>query len=107
MAYALLAVAGLLGTWYFNLQYFGEYPGSFSFPHFFAQGFVNSAASSMTVDLLVAFYAFAIFVILEARRIGMRHGWAFLVIGLFVAFAFAFPLFLLLRERHLRKTGAA
>ena len=63
--------------------------------------------SNLYIPLGPFYYLFAIFVIVESRRIGMRHGWAFLVVGLFVAFAFAFPLFLLLRERHLRKTGAA
>ena len=106
IVYGILAVAGLVTTWYFNLQYFEAYPGTFDFRHFLAQGFVNAAASSITMDLSVAFYTFVVFLFLEARRIGMRHAWAYLVLGFFVAFACAFPLFLLMCERHLRRQPA-
>ncbi len=105
LLYGVLALAGLLGTAYFNLQYFQEM-GGFDARHFFSQGFVNAAASSLTVDLLVAFLAYVVFVVPESRRIGLRHGWIFLVLGLCVAFAFAFPLFLLVRERKLRNAVA-
>jgi hypothetical protein len=53
------------------------------------------------VDLLVAFLAGAIFMIAEGRRLGMRRSWVLVVLSVVLAFAFAFPLFLLLRERVL------
>ena len=47
---------------------------------------------------------FIVFAIAESRRIGMRYGWVYAALGGLVAFAFAFafPLFLLMRERHLK-----
>lgn len=100
-AYAGLALVGLLGTWYFNIQYVAQ-GGGFSPAAWLRLGFVNPAAASITVDLLVAFAVFLVWTPLEARRIGMRAGWLYPVLGVLVAFAFAFPVFLLMRDRHLR-----
>lgn len=38
----------------------------------------------------------------EARRLGMRHLWVYVLGTVLVAFAFTCPLFLLMRERHLQ-----
>ena len=100
-AYAGLALLGLLGTWYFNIQYVAQ-GGAFNPAAWLRLGFVNPAAASLTVDLLVAFATFILWTVLESRRLRMRAGWLYPVLGLLVAFAFALPLFLLLRERHLR-----
>lgn len=100
-AYAGLALLGLLGTWYFNVQYVAQGSG-FNPAAWLRLGFVNPAAASITVDLLVAFATFLVWTVLEARRLGMPAAWLYPVIGLLVAFAFAFPLFLLMRERHIR-----
>lgn len=102
--YAGLAAVGLGATWYFNLQAFAP-PSTLDFVGFFRLGFANPASSSLTVDLIVAFVAFAVWVVPEASRLGMRRGWIYPLLGFFVAFAFAYPLFLLLRERRLRRAG--
>lgn len=104
ITYATLAILGLVSTWFFNIQYALQGGDLLNLPAFFAQGFANAGSSSLTVDLFVAFAAFVIWVGPEAKRLGMPHGWLYPVLGLFIAFAFAFPLFLLMRERHLRKT---
>lgn len=44
-----------------------------------------------------------VLVVVEGRRIGMRHAWVSLL-GLVVGVSLALPLFLLLRERHLAKS---
>ena len=98
--YGVLAVVGLVGTWYFNLTYTGE-------ASYLAAWFANAASSSAAVDLLVAFTAGSIFMIVEGRRLGMRAPWLYVVFGAILAFAFTFPLFLLLRERALHAAGAA
>ena len=104
IVYALLAVLGLAGTWYFNIQYVTTVgQGTFNAIDWLRLGFVNPAAASLTVDVLVAFIVFIVFAIVESRRIGMRYGWMYAVLGCLVAFAFAFPLFLMMRERHLAR----
>ena len=100
IVYGALAVVGLVGTWYFNLTYTGE-------ASYLAAWFANAASSSAAVDLLVAFAAGSIFMITERRRLGMRAPWLYVVFGAVLAFAFTFPLFLLLRERTLHAAETA
>jgi hypothetical protein len=99
IVYGVLAVVGLVGTWYFNLTYSGE-------ASYLAAWFANAASSSAAVDLLVAFTAGSIFMIVEGRRLGMRAPWLYVVFGAVLAFAFTFPLFLLVRERALQGADA-
>ncbi|WP_158866717.1 DUF2834 domain-containing protein [Leifsonia sp. AG29] len=94
--YLVLSLAGLIGTWTFNIvavlqhrDYLGDWTGS------------GPAVTSLTIDVLVAATAAIVFMIVEARRIGMRRVWVYIVLIPLVAFAFAFPLFLAMRERHL------
>lgn len=100
VAYGIASVVGLVGTWYFNLTYSGE-------ASYLAAWFANAASSSAAVDLLVAFAAGSIFMITEGRRLGMRAPWLYVVFGVILAFAFTFPLFLLLRERTLHRNRTA
>jgi len=105
MVYAALAAIGLVATWYFNLQFVSESGGSFSAVEFVRAGYANSASSSLSNDLLVGTAAFTIWSFAEARRLGMRHWWIYPVLTFGVAFAFAFPLFLFVRERRLAALG--
>jgi hypothetical protein len=103
--YAALALTGFLGTLAFNLRFVRE-AGGFDVVAFVAGGFANPAAGSLTVDLLVALAAFLVWSFVEARRLGMRHWWVVLVVTFTVAFAVAFPLFLLARDRRLETLDA-
>lgn len=96
VAFALLAIAGLIGTWTFNAlaivqmrDFLGDLVAS------------GPAVSSITVDLLVVAIAGCVLIIVEARRLGMRHAWVYIVLSGVTAFAFSFPLFLAMRERRL------
>ena len=51
-AYGVLAVAGVVATWYFNLRFMGEQAG-FDVAAFLAGGYANAAASSFTNDLMI------------------------------------------------------
>jgi hypothetical protein len=44
--------------------------------------------------------------VVEARRLGMRFAWAYVALGMLVAFACAFPLFLFVREGALTRDRA-
>ncbi|WP_120339778.1 DUF2834 domain-containing protein [Cryobacterium soli] len=94
--YLALAVVGLIGTWTWNIQAIvqaSDFIGDWTMS--------GPAVSSLTTDLLVTAIAGSILIIVEARRLGMRAGWAYVLLGLVTAFAFVFPLFLALRERRL------
>ncbi len=99
--YLALAVFGLVGTWTFNaiaIVQMSDFVGDLLTS--------GPAVSSITVDLLVVAVAGAIFIIVEARRIGMKRGWLYVVVSGVTAFAFAFPLFLAMRQRHLTRLTA-
>ena len=100
--YLGLAIAGLIGTWWFNAiaavqmaNYLGDLVTS------------GPAVSSITVDLLVAATAGSVFIILEARRLRMRFGWLYVAASALTAFAFTFPLFLAMRQRRLTRLARA
>ena len=103
--YLVLALLGLVGTGYFNLQWFAGDHFDHSVDGFLESAFANSASSSFGVDLTVAFLAGAAFMWFEGRRIGMRLWWMFVVLSSVIAFAFALPMFLWARERHLAADG--
>ena len=100
VVYSLLALVGLVGTWWFNVLSFGGEQG-------YLQGwFANPASSSAAVDVIVVAVVVCLFVAVEARRLGMpRVTWLLLPLTFAVAVAFTFPVFLALRERHLRRHG--
>lgn len=98
--YALLALAGLVGPWYFNIRYALGGGSPTDIPAALELAFANSVSSSLSTDLFIAYLAFALWAVLEARRIGIPRGWVYPLLGLCVSFAFAFPLFLYQRERH-------
>lgn len=102
IVWLVLAIAGLIGTWTFNVLAIVQLRD-------FIGDWVNSgpAVSSLTVDLLVVAVAGSIFMVVEARRLGMRFVWLYIVGSGITAFAFTFPLFLAMRERALTARAAA
>jgi len=100
-SYFALALTGLIGTWFYNLQFTGaSYLGAW---------FANAASASAAVDLIVLLAVASVFYFRE----GLRLGWKWYLIVLFVplsigvALSFAFPLFLGLRELHLLRNQTA
>lgn len=95
--YATVALVGGVGTWFFNIASIraGEdYLGGW---------FANSASSSAAVDVIVVALVACIFMVLEARRVGMSTviTGVLVVLTFAVAIAFTFPAFLAWRNWHL------
>jgi len=76
-----------------------------SVPLLVAQATETSIAAFAWSDVVVTGVVVAVFVLVEGRRINMRHAWTSLI-GLVVGPSLSLPLFLLLRERHLAAVGA-
>lgn len=106
MFYAAAALAGLALPWYFNLEFAQQAGTLFDLGAFVSQSLSTPASSSLTMDLTVAFAVFLVWSVIEGRRIGLRSWWLYPLLGALVAFACAFPLFLLMRERRLRQLAA-
>ena len=100
-----LAIVGLFITWYFNIQFMLAHGGRFDLLMFISAGFANPAVSSLSGDLLVACLVFVVWMPIEAKRLGMSHWWLYLLLTFMIALAFAFPMFLYMRERRLATIG--
>jgi Terpene cyclase DEP1 len=102
IAYLSLAIGGLLSTQSANVSFVQASGGVFDVADFIRQAGVNDAARSLSFDLLFGATAVVVWMETERRRLQLRHGLWPILLSMGVAFAFGVPLFLLLRERHLR-----
>jgi hypothetical protein len=105
--YGLVAFLALLATWNQNLHYFGGDAAGGGSPlvAFWKDTFANPAAASITLDIGLFVLAAAIWMVLEARRLGMPYVWLYIVGGFLIAISVTFPLFMLMRERRLATLG--
>lgn len=101
VVYLVLAIAGLVGTWTWNLIAIAE-------RNDFIGVLTSSgpAVSSITTDLLIVAVAGSILIAVESRRLGMRFAWLYILGSALTAFAFTFPLWLAMRERRLTALAA-
>lgn len=100
--YLLLALVALVVCWYYNLLFMMAGHGLMDF---ITAPSVSHATQSLAFDLLVATLAGSIWMVVEGRRIGIRHAWIYIVVSFVVAFGFAFPLFLFHRECSMTRTS--
>lgn len=95
ITYLSLAIAGLVGTWYFNILAIQQGRD------FFADWSSTPAVLSATTDLFVIATAASVFIFLEGRRLKIKFWWLFVLGSFITAIAFTFPLFLAIRERKM------
>ena len=103
-AYGVLAIAALVITWSLNIPFLKANPSA-GFAGFWAQLRANLVTRSISVDLLFFLSAAALFMISEARRLKMRFVWLYLLLGYLVDISFAFPVFMIARERAMARAG--
>jgi hypothetical protein len=101
--YLALAIFGLAITWYYNLQFMAESGGSFDVTEFIAAGATNAAAQSLSWDLAIACITGLTWIYFESKRMGLRFFWVYIILAFGLAFAFAFPLFLFVRQGKLER----
>lgn len=105
--YLSLAILGVIAGWYFNIQYYQTAGDAFGWVDWTRLCLVNPASSSALMDLTFGYIILSIWMVLEARRLGMRFGWLYIVLAVGISFAFGVGLFLMLRERRLRANARA
>lgn len=106
--YGLIALLALAGTWGNNVAYLSlGFVGAST--AFWQETLANPASRSITVDLFFLGLAMFVWMVLEARRLGMRAVWLYLLFGMLVAISVTVPIFLINRERALaqREPGSA
>lgn len=99
--YLSLAIAGAVFPALANIEFMQLYGPEFNIQLFIELANVNPASQSLARDLMIGAGAVTIWIVTESRRLQMRHLWIVLLSSVTIAFAFAAPLFLLLRERRL------
>ena len=73
--YLLLAIFGLVITWYYNLQFIADSGGSFDVTAFIAAGATNAAAQSLSWDLAIACITGLTWIYFESKRMGLGFFW--------------------------------
>ena len=88
--YVLVSVAALFATWSQNLAYTGG--GMLSaFQTFVQETRINPASRSIAVDIGFFLLAASAFMVIEARRLGVRFVWLYIVFGFLIAISVTFP----------------
>ena len=103
VVYGVIAMLALIGTWGHNIAYLDRgFVGANQ--AFWGDTLANPASRSITADIF--FFGLAVFVwmVLEARRLGMRLVWLYLIFGMLIAISVTVPIFLINRERALAAT---
>lgn len=103
--YGLIATVAFIAVWVEVLGHFGSVPGVSDFAaavvRFITDTQANRASRTVTIEVLLLSLAAMTFMVLEARRLGIRFVWAYVALGFVLAISVTLPLFLIARERHL------
>jgi hypothetical protein len=102
--YLLIGAAAFYGTWSENAQIAGSDIVKL-FANFLAELRVNPASRSISIDLTLFLLAGGTLMIIEARRLGIRFVYLYILVGFLVAISVAFPFFLIAREARLAHAG--
>ncbi len=96
-----LSIVGLATAWYFNSM------AVLKAEDYLADGFTSNVDWVYSLDLLIGGTAGMAFIIIEGRRLKMKHLWAYVAAAFVTAFAFVFPLFLAFRQLRLQSIELA
>lgn len=102
--YGLIALTALIMTWGQNLLYFTG-PDPAGFGQYVQDLKATGAARSFTVDIGLFLLAGVALMVIEARKLGVRFVWVYVVLSFAIAISVTFPLFLIAREIRLTRAG--
>jgi len=110
LVYAAVALLALAATWSQNVAYFRADEGAaagfaMATGRFWKDTLASPASTSITVDLGLLLVPLVVWMVSEARRIGMRFVWLYVIGGMLIAISVTFPLFMIARERRLAAAG--
>jgi hypothetical protein len=101
--YVCLALLALVACWRQNLLFMQDAGVDLAtgLVVFWPALLANHATTSITVDIFLLCVAAMIWMVFEARRLGIRFVWAYVLLSFLIAISVTFPLFLVARERAL------
>ena len=98
--YLMTSVIGLITAWVFNGI------ATVTGANYLAAWVGTPVDWVLSLDILIVAVAGSAFMIMEARKLGMKRVWLYIALSGVTAFAFTFPLFLAVRERKLQELAA-
>jgi membrane associated rhomboid family serine protease len=98
IVYAVIAVGALIATWGTeNLKFFAL-PNNGGALGFITLAYANPAAASIANDLVFLLLAAFTLMIVEAKRLGIRFVWVYMLLSFAIAISVMFPLFMIARQ---------
>jgi len=104
VVYGAIAVAALIATWSQILAYSDK--GAGSLLAYWHDARILPASRGLTSDLMLLGLAAVIFMVVEARKLGIKFVWLYVAASYIVAISTAFPVFLIVREIRIGKSDA-
>ncbi len=104
VVYGAIAVAALIATFSQILAYSDK--GAGSLLAFWKDARMLPASRALTSDLMLLGLAAVIFMVVEARKQGIKFVWLYVAASYIVAISAAFPAFLIAREIRISKSDA-
>jgi hypothetical protein len=107
--YVFVSVLAFVACWRQNLLFIeaADVDLALGFVVFWPALLANHATTSITVDIFLLCLAAMTWMVLEARRLGVRHVWVYVLLSFPIGISTMFPLFLVARERALASRGDA
>ncbi len=110
--FLVLGVVALLTTWPHAFDWMANGGNILNPVAFFGDAIkAGGTAAFLSIDMAIAWVVFMIWVVYDTQRIGMGAKWGWAFVGLsYIGVSFAFPLYLIVRERFAdgrRKASAA
>ena len=99
--YIIIAIVALIATWYHNILFMktnGE-----GFMGFINGMYANHAAASISNDVLFLGIAVNVLMIVEAKRLGIKYVWVYILLSFVVAISVIAPIFLAVRQWKISK----
>jgi len=97
----ILSAIGLITAWWFNAL------AVMNSQDYLSAWFGSEVDLVLSFDILIVAFAGVAFMIWEGRRLKMKRIWFYIVVAMFTAMAFTFPLFLAMRELKLKQLEQA
>lgn len=98
--YLIVSIMGLVTAWVFNGI------ASIQGQDYLQAWFGQEVDWVLSLDILIVAIAGSAFMVMEARKLGIKRVWLYIVLSGVTAFAFTFPLFLAVRERKLAELAS-
>ena len=106
--YLVVGIAAVLLTWPFAFDWIGDGGNILNPVAFFGDGLApGGTAAFLSIDMLIAWTVFVVWVLTDTARIGMGRKWGVVFVLLsYIGVSMAFPFYLVARERFLTRTTA-